>query len=512
MKRLLAAILLVTMILPLAACGGGPGTGGGGGEGGESTYNYIDNLPESLNGKFAGEELVVAVDGNYKYELYADEKSDQTVDKLVYRRNQLIQQRFGCTVVADETKPLNAQDVNSHYDYIRDSLMEASAEFDLIALMAFQSGKLVTSGYYLDWRADTTYCKASIQSGAEWWPKAINDGSTVVGHQYLAVSDLCLTTMEMCYAVIFNKDMEHNENVALKQFNTETLYQAVDAGEWTLDAFYNIVKDFYRDNETAGTKGVRDENDRYGLAAGAGTDSDAWAFALGFQYIENDGVNYPELWSVTSKTVYAINTLRSLIASNATYCTQWGDKYDQRTQFFVDGHALFNLSTLEQLKSGVFHEMESDYGVLPYPKYDTLQKEYLTGTQDHYTVLSIPLYQYADIEMIDAVVEALSAESANTVKDAYFESILKYNSTRDENSVRMIDKIMDGRRYDLTTYHYHEIIPSTNTSTEQSLGLFFRYLIARDTSTDPATYYNSNIKPYESGFNKLITDYMGMFG
>jgi hypothetical protein len=88
--------------------------------------------------------------------------------------------------------------------------------------------------------------------------------------------------------------------------------------------------------------------------------------------------------------------------------------------------------------------------------------------------------------------------------------MLKYNSTRDENSVRMIDKIMDGRRYDLTTYHYAEIT-GNSTGDEQSLGLFFRHLLKTDLNTDASTYFSGQFPSYSSGFEQLIIDYTEMF-
>lgn len=512
MKRWCAALLAAVILFSFAACGGGTGTGTNkpSRDDSEQTYTFIDNLPAELNGKYVDQEIVVAVDSNYKYELYASEESDSTVDQLVYKRNQLIQQRFGCTISLDETTATGLEDISSHYTYIQDSLNRGECQFDLIMLMAYQTGKLVTSGYYLDWLEDTTYCKASIEGGAEWWPTNINKDSTIMGHQYLAVSDLCLTTMEMCYSVLFNKDLEGDNNVAKNEFNTETLYQAVDNGTWTLDHFYNIVKDFYRDSQTSGVQGTKDEADLYGLTLGRGTDSDAWAFALGFQYVTNNGVDMPEIWTVTTKVNSAIETLRNLTSNDYTYGAVWGDGYSKRTQFFVDGHALFDLSSLEQLKRDTFHEMESDYGVLPYPKYDTNQKQYLTGTMDHYTMLSIPLYSF-NLELTDVVVEALSAESCNSVKDAYYESVLKYNSSRDPDSIRMIELIMAGRRYDLTTYHYAEFASSPSGGDGSSLGLFFRYLLSSDTKTDASTYWQTNMIVWNNSLDKVIDKYENMF-
>lgn len=169
MKRLIAAVLLAAMLFSLAACGGPGGGPGGGGptDDNPQTYEYLDNLPDKFNGAYVGEELVVAVDSNYYYELYGEENSKETVDQLVYKRNTLMNQRFGVTIVADETTATGLQDLDSHFNYVRDELERASAEFDLIMLMAYQTGKLITSGYYLDWLADTQYCKESMNAGAE---------------------------------------------------------------------------------------------------------------------------------------------------------------------------------------------------------------------------------------------------------------------------------------------------------------------------------------------------------
>ena len=129
---------------------------------------------------------------------------------------------------------------------------------------------------------------------------------------------------------------------------------------------------------------------------------------------------------------------------------------------------------------------------------------------DHWTCLSITLFNIENQEMTDVLVEALSAESCNSVREAYYESILKYNSTRDSDSVRMIEKIMAGRVYDLTTYHYTEL--STNNTDDGSLGLFFRRMLSAKNTTDPASQWNGSDRyVVEPKLQDLIDDYMYMF-
>ena len=46
--------------------------------------------------------------------------------------------------------------------------MLSEVDYDLIAMFAYQSGKMITQGYYLDWRDHIPYCKDSLKAGADW--------------------------------------------------------------------------------------------------------------------------------------------------------------------------------------------------------------------------------------------------------------------------------------------------------------------------------------------------------
>ena len=158
------------------------------------------------------------------------------------------------------------------------------------------------------------------------------------------------------------------------------------------------------------------------------------------------------------------------------------------------------------LEKGLLH-LEDDYGVLPYPKRDTTQKKYLTGTVDHYSVLSIP-YTNFDLERTGVAIEALSAYNNLNVNDKYYEAIVTHKNTRDEDSVRMIDMIMDGRVYDLTTYHYKDLVVNKHHG-DGALGLFFRYLVKNETH-DISAYWDSCQNFLPDDLQRLIEDYMSI--
>ena len=509
MKRIVSLLLLAALLcssLLFAGCpSNDPGTGGGGGGDGEQIIDY--GVGEH---NYNGDEVKISCFSLFEYEMFAEEDSSEFVDDAIYKRNARVEQAFNLELESVVSIATGPHDLETHYSDVLRYMNSGENVFDILAMYAYQAGKLVLRGELFDLRSELVpYVSKSINEGAEWWPAQINIDCTVNGAQFLAVSDLCLTAMEMVYVVAFNKDMEEDENIA-EGFQCENLYQMVDRNLWTLDNFYNIVKDRHDDSPT-GADG-RDETDTYGLVVGGGTDSDAWAYSLGFKYTKNDGELTPELWDWNMGIVNAIEDLRELYNANGVW-KQWGDEYSKRTEFFANGRAIFNLTTLLELKTDYIHNMESEFGVLPYPKMSSTQKMYKTGTMDHYTMLAISttIGMGEPLERTCVALEALSVDSNKTVKDLYYNLIVTHKNTTDEESVRMIEIIMEGRTYDLSTYHYEDLklVSTTGSSGNLSYGIMFRHLIA-DKSADIAGFWTANVEQLQIQMENLIAEYNEM--
>ena len=83
---------------------------------------------------------------------------------------------------------------------------------------------------------------------------------------------------------------------------------------------------------------------------------------------------------------------------------------------FTGGHALFTVDVVWHYDAGLtkLHAMTDGYGIIPMPKYDENQKEYITGVQDAYNVLSImECGADQDFAMISAVVDVATDVSVS---------------------------------------------------------------------------------------------------
>ena len=84
-----------------------------------------------------------------------------------------------------------------------------------------------------------------------------------------------------------------------------------------------------------------------------------------------------------------------------------------------------------------------DIGLLPAPKYDASQDSYSCYADGWcVNVVSVPVTN-ANADDAGLILEAMAADSLNNLTPAYFDVVLTDKYARDEQSVRMLDLILD---------------------------------------------------------------------
>jgi len=490
MKRLISCLLAACMLLGTLLLVGCPAPSDGGATtttkkpGDGTPSEWADTLDtDAIKEEMGGKTLTISAFQPYEYEIYAEEDSKDALDQLIFKRNQKIEERFGVTINPDITKATGSTDLQSHYDYVIEELRSMQPSFDLIAMMAYQSGKLITQKYYRDWRAAVPYARESLTAGDAWWPADMNKNSTVNGRQFVAISDMSITLTDLSFMILFNETLATTNNIAPSYgaatgATYETMYDIVKAGQWTLDSMITMTKDLWQDNDKAGSIGMVDAEDVIGFHAMAGTELDNFAYSFGYSYIKNDGVSDPEIWTPPATFDTMVGKMRSFFNdNNGAHKGGLDLTYVTRGEAFASGHIVFYTCCVDELKKSVIKGMEHDYGVLPYPKLNAEQSSYITGTSDNITVLSVPRYTTGkNLKLAGAMTVALSAETRKSINDTYYEMIVKHDSGFvDKRSVEMVDKMIAGRVYDLGMYHHQEF--SWAEGANQCFAIFLRYLL-----------------------------------
>lgn len=412
------------------------------------TSKYLDKVPE-LN--FNGSDFRILIHPVYPYEMDCAEQNGEITNDAIYERNREIESRFGVNIkTIVKEGPQKEQPA-----FIKETILAGDDAFDLAQMFVYKAGAVALEGCFVDW-----YKIPYADLTQSYWAHNINDSFTVDGKLYTPVSDLCVTSMQLTYAYLFNKKL-------VEDYDLDDFYQVVDDGKWTLDYVNNVVKASYRDLNGDGS---HDDEDAYGFITDVITSLDAYFPSCNHKSLDViDGTLKVNLNEERAINIY--EKVNNLVNKNeGTFSLPYG-QYDKKYNMFKQNQGLLIPAQLISLYNEL-RDMEADFGVLPYPKYDESQDAYYSAAKDNYTVLCVPITA-PDLDMVGAVIEALSAESKRTVTPAFYKTALQDKYSRDPQSTKMMDLILEGRNYDLSILY-------ASASTISSITYFLRFTIIED--------------------------------
>ena len=270
-----------------------------------------------------------------------------------------------------------------------------------------------------------------------YWDKSLTDDIAVGKNYYSAIGDTNLTTIDFTNVLLFNKNM-------LADYGLEDIYTLVDEGRWTFDKYGEYGSTVLLDLNGDGRMNA---NDQWGMLGVAKYLHCSLIQAGGVMYISKDEDGYPVYDMATNeKFVDVFEKIFQICNDNGAWYLTSDDDNESATyhNMFRNNQGLF-LTTMFYLIESM-RDMESEFGVIPFPKYDEEQENYITRVSFFDTSV-IPV-TVVDIERASIILEALTCESHNLVIPAYYEIALKSKYARDEESQRMIDIILASRILD----------------------------------------------------------------
>jgi hypothetical protein len=247
----------------------------------------------------------------------------------------------------------------------------------------------------------------------------------------------------------------------LQTFPTTSPRRALD-GKWTLDKMAE-----YASKVSADVNGdsVYDEKDTYGFLQCDSVCIFAFGVGCGLKIIDKDANGDPCLAMDTPQTYTIIDKVNALFYGTNSSFTAYlpamvalskdeAGKIEIGNKMFAQDQSLFYVNQLYYME--YLRDMTSDYGVLPYPKYDESQSDYVSNVRDSYSVLVIPI-SCADTSRAGAVMEALAAESYRTVTPAYYNLVLKDKYARDSATSDMLDIISSNVAFDFGVVNFSSL-------------------------------------------------------
>ena len=445
-------------------------------ESGESEENrdYLLELPQM---DFNGEKYSILVRTNMEYEMYTESEVGENVEDAVFRRNSRVNERYNVEIVS---VPVEGEWVTQGVfsTAVTKSVTAGDCAYDLIAgYMAYTTG-LATSGNFMNLLE-----VPGINFENPWWTAGYIENNKIDNCLYMALGDISMTMWEYITCMYFNKQI-------VEDYNIENIYSLVNSGAWTYDKLMNLAKTIYSD---VNSNGKLDNADKFGLTID-NNGSRVFVPASGIDFTETDSEGTLTMVMFGEKYVDLYTKTYDLLRKKEQSIFYTETDEAAKVKIFQENRALFMTGHLQD--SEVMRGMETDFGIIPYPKYNETQDNYITIAADVASVFCLPKV-VKNVEMSGMILEALCAESAHSVIPEYYETALKGKYSRDNDSAEMIDILRDTLKFDFG--YVHAVVIG---SIYEMFGNQIYYSNPNITS-----FYEKNKKLIDKGLEKVLKAY-----
>lgn len=407
---------------------------------------YVKDELDKYNLNF-NEDTVKILHWNAEEPEFKVESQDGTkVNDAIWNRNSTIERRLNVILDFQEEKG-NVSNISNFVKVVEAA--RGTETWDIIATYSRTAASLSIKGLYADLNSiEDNY----IDFSKEWWPTTLVDTVTIGNALYFVSGDASTNVLHFMYTIYFNKDLKETYTDI-----TEDFYELVRDGEWTLDKIIEFSENKYEDlnaNGSGANYSNSDLDDAYGFCTiyyGA----DAFYTGSGLQLLTHDQNNMPAL-SEDYSSMKAIDLSDKLGGwlSGADCCVFMGS--GEYRQPFVNGNALF-CQERAYLASRKLQEATFKYGILPTPKYNKEQKEYITIVGNPFTLYGISTDCTSKKEMT-AVIECWGSEGYRQTTPALFYETMQARYADAPDDYEMWEIIRKTACFDLGRIFYKDDI------------------------------------------------------
>ncbi len=400
----------------------------------ETLYAPPENLPDALPATSKTTMTFLKRNGWGGPDIWVEEDDGDTINAAIFARNQRIYEDYGVTV---EQVLVNDDEV---YNSLYNAIAGGTAAYDAVDHYISGNFTAAAAGLLLDLETEVPH----IDLDNPWWDQSTRADFSVKNKLYHTCTDINLTANYATWVAVYNKDVLSDLG-----YQDSYIYDLVRDGKWTLDEYYNIVKTFAKDlNQDDKMTSV----DQYGTSY-QGSGPDGFLLCAGLRYCtknEDDELVFNEF---NDETLDLLTKVLKICNPNIAYNSHSSQNEVMSTasengrSMFTEQRSIFFTETLGSVDS--FRDNESDFGIIPLPKYSE-DGDYTTFIH-HWggTSISVPI-NAPDLEKTGIVLEYMSYLSAEMVTPVYFDMVVEGKYMRDTDSLDMIENyIMSNRIFDI---------------------------------------------------------------
>lgn len=390
--------------------------------------NPLDNVQtqdfEGVDFVFLTQSSGINGTGRFTQEIYVEAEDGEIINDAVFKRNTAVNEKLNVNVKAVPVANPSAD--------ARRAITSDDGAYDVVNIEHKATAATFTSeGLTRNW-----YDIPVIDMPQPWWNQNAQRNLTIKGKLYMMSGAMLISEIDDTLAMVYDKKLADDNNLG-------SIYDLVFEGDWTLDTFGEQVLAVY--NDINGDGKMKPEDDLFGYAQDPASMTYNWVFSCDLlnETVDEDGeidfnVN-------TEKIQDTLVKLSDIIGSDGVYQgldLYAGLNYFKEDRIYVYAIILRNIELLR--------DMNSDFGIIPYPKYDDKQENYYNHVGAASPIMVIPITDCDNDELLGSVLEVMAITSYQIVKPAYFDVALKEKYARDEETQHALDIILASRTYNLT--------------------------------------------------------------
>ncbi|MCL1794250.1 MAG: hypothetical protein FWG34_10295 [Oscillospiraceae bacterium] len=382
-----------------------------------------DGLPDDLD--YGGHEFCIYTRENTAFYNYiVEEDTGEILNDAVYRRARNVEGRLNVVFSENTYTDANAP---------RSLLLAGDTAYDMYNCRCSHA-----LTFWMDGLTAEIFELPRIDLAKPYWNKTVNESISLNNRRHVAIGAANLTVYDFTYVLLFNKKL-------ISDFGLLSPYTLVNSGQWTVDKMDEMMKAAISD---LNGDGIFDKNDRYGYVARNSDVLPGFWIASGVRSVTKDENDVPVFSAGDERFINIFNkAFEVLWDTNAWYREKSPDANvpSSSIELFTQNQSLFmdcQVSFIIKLRG-----METDFGIIPYPKYDENQESYFArgAFYDAFMVSK----SNPDFDRTSAVIEALNSDSHKTVIPVYYDLCLKTRNSRDDESETMLDLIFGNLIFDL---------------------------------------------------------------
>ncbi len=440
MKKRIALILLAAMLL--SSCGGTAAPTET--EPAENTETAADiQETEAAGYDYAAHDFggytfhIINMDTIYSMHtrITVDELNGDALNDAMYNRQLTVEE--GLNVRVEELVTPADNYFSELLTTVQNTVSAGDSTYDMAYIPPSMGASVLTGGYM----ANILDVKA-IDLENEWYNQAYNAEMAAYGVLPMGMSAASIMLYDSFWMLFFNEDMMTDRNL-------EFPYDLVREGNWTMDKFHEYCLAAASANGDESFAWSQNGSATYGVTM---QNQAAYRFLCSMNESIVRNKDGEIVMTAGSESFYnALDTASRLLSfdDGAAYVGGNDDMNAEKGGYmypFSVERAMF--LTAEVCKSQGFRDFDFNYGIVPFPKYDAQQENYITCAYQNAFAFGF-LTSGSDIERAAVVLDAMSYEGWQTVVPTYLHVTVEHKGLRNEDSVEMLEFVLSNTYMDI---------------------------------------------------------------